>query len=244
MPTPVNQSRLPDVDGGWRRRLGGLWPGRCLACAEPGPPGRDLCVACFAALPWNRHACARCALPLPGLVPGQLCGACLRRPPPVQATRAAFVYAAPLDRLLPRFKFHRDLAAGRLLSQLMVLDLAGAERPRALLAVPLHRARLRARGYDQALELARPLAHALQLPLLSGALRRVRATAPQSELDAARRKRNLRGAFCVAPDARLPAHVALVDDVMTTGATLHAATVALKRAGVARVDAWVCARVP
>src|SRR5690606_29469934 len=247
MPTPVNQSRHPDVDGGWRRRLGGLWPGRRLARAEPGPPGPDLCVACFAALPWNRHACTHCAIPLPAVADHgapPACGACLREPPPVQATRAAFVYAAPLDRLLPRFKFHRDLAAGRLLSQLMVLDLAEAERPQALLAVPLHRARLRARGYDQALELARPLAHALQLPLLSGALQRVRATAPQSELDAARRKRNLRGAFSVAPDARLPAHVALVDDVMTTGATLHAATVALKRAGVARVDAWVCARVP
>src|SRR5690606_30442866 len=104
--------------------------------------------------------------------------------------------------------------------------------------------RLRARGYDQALELARPLAHALQLPLLSGALQRVRATAPQSGLDAARRKRNLRGAFPVAPHPPPPAHAALVPQVVTTGATLHAAAVALERAGVARVDAWVCARVP
>lgn len=244
---PVNQTRLPDVDGRWRRLLDGLWPARCLACGEAGLPGRDLCAACAAGLPWNRHACARCAIPLPaaaGTAPPLVCGVCLRKPPPVQSTRAAFVYAAPLDRLLPRFKFHHDLAAGRLLSQLVVQGLADAERPQALLAVPLHRARLRARGYDQALELARPLARALQLPLPTGSLRRMRATAPQSELDAARRRRNLRGAFSVAPDARLPAHVALVDDVMTTGATLHAAAVALKRAGVARVDAWVCARVP
>ena len=246
MSTPVNQLLPADVDGRWRRLLGNLWPARCLACAEAGAPGRDLCDACCEALPWNRHACMHCAIPLPAVAGAgpQACGTCLHKPPPVQATRAAFVYATPLDRLLPRLKFHRDLAAGRLLSQLMARSFADAERPRALLPVPLHRARLRERGYDQALELAKPLARALRLPLLPDALHRERATTPQSRLDAAHRKRNLRGAFAVAPRARLPAHVALVDDVMTTGATLHAAATALRRAGVARVDAWVCARVP
>ena len=247
---PVNQSGAPDVDGRWRRWLGQLWPGRCLVCAESSPGGRDLCESCFVALPWNRHACACCAIPLPAATgattaaAAQHCGECLRKPPPVQATCAAFVYAAPLDRLLPRFKFHHDLAAGRLLAQLMAQSCAGVERPRALLPVPLHRARLRSRGYDQALELARPLARALDIPLLTDALVRTRATAPQSELDAARRSRNLRGAFATVAGRRLPSHVALVDDVMTTGATLHASARALHRAGVARVDAWVCARVP
>lgn len=244
---PVNRTELADVDGPWMRRLGRLWPGRCLACSEPGQPGRDLCAACLASLPWIRRACARCAIPLPAAdddaAPGH-CGACLRQPPPVHVTRAAFVYAAPLDRLLPRFKFHHDLAAGRLLAQLMAQAMLGAERPQALLPVPLHRARLRQRGYDQALELARPLARALRLPLLPGALLRTRATAQQSRLDAAQRRRNLRDAFSVDPRTTLPAHVALVDDVMTTGATLHAAARALRRAGVARVDAWVCARAP
>ena len=245
---PVNQTTRPDVDGRWQRLLGRLWPGRCLACAEASPPGRDLCETCFASLPWNRHACSRCAIPLPA-TPGaadapQACGDCLRKPLPVQATHAAFVYAAPLDRLLPRFKFHRDLAAGRLLSQLMAQALTDAGRPQALVPVPLHQARLRSRGYDQALELAKPLARALRLPMLPDALRRIRATAPQSELDATRRRRNLRRAFDTRRDPPLPAHVALVDDVMTTGATLHAAAEALRRAGVARVDAWVCARVP
>jgi ComF family protein len=249
MSMPVNRIALPDVDGRWRRWLGHVWPGRCLACAEAGQPGHDLCAACLASLPWNRHACARCAIPLPGAddhtdVAGPHCGPCLRKPPPLRATRAAFVYAAPLDRLLPRFKFHQDLAAGRLLAQLMAQSLAGAERPQALLPIPLHRTRLRQRGYDQALELARPLARALRLPLLDGALVRTRATAPQSELDATRRRRNLRGAFAIATGVQLPGHVAVVDDVMTTGATLHAAADALHRAGVARVDAWVCARAP
>ncbi len=156
---------------------------------------------------------------------------------------AAFAYAAPLDRLLPRYKFHQDLAAGHLLAQLMAHAFAGCERPQALVPLPLHRARLRERGYDQALELARPLATTLHLPLHADLLRRVRATPAQSQLDGMARRRNLRGAFVVT-GGPLPAHVALIDDVMTTGATLHAAAMALRRAGVARVDAWVCARTP
>ena len=248
-----------------------LLPARCLVCAEAGDAGLDLCAACHSALPRNDLACPRCALPmgLPAAVqlpvaarasaaavpareqwpspaacatgPPAMCAACLQRPPPLDATWAAFLYAAPLDRLLPRYKFHGDLAAGRLLAQLMAQAWSGDVRPQALGPVPLHQARLRRRGYDLALELARPLATALDLPLRCDLLQRVRATAAQSELDAAARRRNLRGAFR-AGGRGLPAHVALVDDVMTTGATVHAAAEALRRAGVARVDAWVCAR--
>ncbi|MFD0739629.1 double zinc ribbon domain-containing protein [Lysobacter koreensis] len=264
MAEPVNQTQPLAVDGArarlalWLRvdaaRL--LWPERCLVCEAPGADGLDLCAACAAALPWSRSACGQCALPLPASTRieafGQTCGACLQakaaatrrgRAPPLAAVHAACVYAAPLDRLLPRFKFHHDLAAGRLLAQLMAEAFAPLPRPGALLPVPLHRARLRQRGYDQALELARPLARALDLPLLHGALWRPRATQPQSRLDAAQRRRNLQGAFALSDGAPLPAHVALVDDVMTTGATLRAAALALRRAGVQRVDAWVCARV-
>lgn len=244
MPDPVNQTGPETVDGPWRRLGALLWPARCLACGETGSDGHDLCRPCRAALPWNHAACLRCALPLPVGDGHAICGRCLRRPPPLELVRTACLYAAPLDRWLPRFKFHHDLAAGRLLSQLMAEACADAPRPQALVPIPLHRARLRSRGYDQALELAKPLACALELPLQPRLLQRVRATTPQSELSAAARRRNLRAAFVVAADAALPAHVALVDDVMTTGATLHAAARALRRAGIARVDAWVCARVP
>lgn len=256
MPQPVNFAKFSPVDGGAAGPSAGgagrvaamlqdvarlFWPPTCLLCGDPGAGGRDLCAACAAALPWNAVACPRCALPL--ALPAQACGACLRAPPPLAATRAAFVYAFPVDRLLPRLKFHQGLAAGRLLSQLAAEAFAHAPRPDALVPVPLHRSRLRARGYDQALELARPLARALGVPLRDDLLRRVRATAPQSRLDAPARRRNLRGAFAVDTGTPLPAHVALFDDVMTTGATLHAAADALRRAGVARVEAWVCARV-
>jgi ComF family protein len=244
MPDPVNQTRPRMVDGPWRRLGAVLWPARCLACGEAGSGGLDLCRPCRATLPWNRRACGRCAIPLPAGDGGATCGRCLRRPPPLDQVRSACLYGAPLDRWLPRFKFHHDLAAGRLLAQLLTEACADAPRPQALVPVPLHRARLRRRGYDQALELAKPLARALDLPLQSRLLQRVRPTVPQSELSAAARRRNLRDAFAVDVVAALPAHVVLVDDVMTTGATLHAAARALRRAGVARVDAWVCARVP
>ena len=242
MSLPVNLNAPSPVDG-WLDRIGRwLCTPRCLVCREPAAAGADLCVACRERLPWNRRACLRCAIPLD--VGDSLCGHCLRRPPPLAEAHAAFVYGFPLDRLLPRFKFHHDLAAGRLLVGCMAESFATLPRPDALAAVPLHRARLRRRGYDQALELARPLARTLALPLLDGRLQRARATAAQSRLDADARRRNLRDAFRVRGQGALPAHVVLIDDVMTTGATLHAAATALRRAGVQRVDAWVCARAP
>lgn len=217
-----------------------LLPWRCLVCSDPGEAGLDLCPACRRDLPWNRSACARCGLPLPR--PAPRCGRCLVGRPAQASTHAVFCYAPPLDRLLPRLKFHGDLAAGRLIAGLLAQSLAGAPQPGALVPIPLHRQRLRQRGYDQALELARPLARTLGLPLLADALQRVRATAPQSELGARARRGNVRGAFRLSTGISLPAHVALFDDVMTTGATLAEAARLLRRAGVARVDLWVAAR--
>lgn len=227
-----------------------LWPGNCLACAGKGSHGRDLCTRCVATLPWQQRACLRCALPLATADTGEaaamtaICNACVMEPPPLIEVHAACVYGAPLDRLAPRFKFHGDLAAGRLLSGLMIEAFASRPRPDAIVPVPLHRSRLRQRGYDQALELARPLASALEIPLLDSALYRAVATYPQSRLDAAERRYNLEDAFDVRPGIDLPAHLVLVDDVMTTGTTLHSAAQTLYRAGAVRVDAWVAARVP
>lgn len=242
----VNFAKGPAVDGvgGWRGRLGRLlWPPRCLVCTERGAAGRDLCAACRDDLPWHPGGCPRCALPAgPGRAGHRACAACRDRPPPLDSVRATFLYGFPVDRLLPRLKFHADLAAGRLMADAMLAAGPPWPPPLALVPVPLSRARLRARGYDQALELARPLARGLRVPLIAGALRRRRHTAAQSRLDAAARAENLRDAFAAANG--LPPHVALVDDVMTTGATLHAAASALRARGVLRVDAWVCARVP
>jgi ComF family protein len=241
MPGAVNLTPAILVDG-WRRAWRRAWPAHCLACGGRGEAGRDLCAACHAALPWLRTACPRCALPLP--TPAAACGECLRKPPPLHAVHAPFFYAPPLDRLLPRFKFHGDLAAGRLLAALMLESAPSMPNDAVIVPVPLHHKRLRQRGYDQALELAKPLAVARGLPLRDDLLHRARATAAQSRLHADQRKRNLRNAFEVDASTALPTCVVLIDDVMTTGATLHAAAKGLRRAGVERVEAWVCARVP
>jgi ComF family protein len=215
-------------------------PLRCLVCDEPGAEGRDLCLACHAALPWNEHACPLCALPLPADEPAERCGVCLHDPPRQSAAAAVFLYVAPVDQLLIRFKFHQDLAAGRLLSQLM-LQRVPAFATGPLAPVPLHWRRLRSRGYDQALELTRPLARALRQPLWRG-LHRDRLTAAQSDLDADARRRNLRDAFSVTSPP--PSRLTIVDDVMTTGATLDAAVHAVEQAGLPDAALWVCARVP
>ncbi|AXI82519.1 ComF family protein [Xylella taiwanensis] len=227
----------------WAERLlCWLLPSRCLACDEPGHHGKPLCTACQRLLPWMENACLRCAAPLRERERiHATCGRCLCDPPPLETVHAAFLYHWPINMFIPRFKFHQDLACGRLLADNMATAAQHWPRPQALVPVSLHHGRLRARGYDQALELARGVGTQLGLPCLP-ALRRVHATRPQSELDASKRRSNLHNAFI--PVHPVPAHVALVDDVMTTGATLHAAARALRHIGVTRIDAWICARVP
>ncbi|SFS16427.1 comF family protein [Dyella sp. OK004] len=219
-----------------------LLPWRCQLCGAPGQDGLDLCHACDADLPRNRSCCARCALPLPHAA--ELCGECQRRLPPWDAAWAPFRYGWPLDRLESRFKFGADLAAGRTLSKLWAREFTSLEKPDLILPVPLHPKRLRQRGYNQALELARPLAAAWHVPMRSDILQRERDTAAQTELDRAARRRNMRGAFSLSASIALPAHIALLDDVMTTGATLAECALRLKRAGVRRVDVWALARAP
>jgi ComF family protein len=162
--------------------------------------------------------------------------------PPYTLTQAALRYAFPVDSLLRRFKFHGDLAGGAVLATLMQWALDPAERPQMLLPVPLHHARLRRRGYDQALELAKALSRECRLPLCRDRLVRRRATEPQTELNAEARLQNVRGAFALRAGPDLPEHVALVDDVMTTGATVSECAEVLLAAGVRRVDIWAVAR--
>ena len=232
------------VDGLWRRLQFALLPPHCLLCGQYGDVARDLCSACAADLVRNRACCPRCALPLQ--TPAPLCGECLKREPPFVAASAPFVYGHPLDLLMTKLKFGRSLAAGRVLSELWIAALREVPPPlpALLIPVPLHAGRLRERGYNQALELAKPLARAFAIPLRSDALMRIRATPAQSNLDAKTRRLNLRGAFSIVDNAALPAHVAVVDDVMTTGATLRECARTLRRAGVARVDVWALARAP
>ena len=226
-----------------------LLPAVCLLCGAPGEaPGRDLCAGCRRYLPLNAHACPRCAEPLPASAPaGTVCGRCRRLPPPFAAAFAPYRYDWPLDRLIVELKFRRRLAVARVLGTLFAEALAvrlaaGAPRPQALVPVPLHPKRLAARGYNQAAELARPVARMLGLPLLDAG-RRVRDTAAQSALAFRERRRNVAGAFVLAQ--RVPhAHIALIDDVLTTGHTAGECARALQAGGVERVEVWTLARTP
>lgn len=246
---PVNARRLNPVDG-WLRRLSlRLLPPRCLLCRAPGAEGRELCADCVRDLPWNRAFCARCALPLAvadDASPGRMCGHCQQHPPRFDRLIAPFRYAYPLDGLVTRFKFRHDLAAGALLADLMAQALVSddADRPNLVVPVPLHVRRLRERGYNQSLELAKRLAPALGLDIEADALTRQRATDAQSALDAAARRRNVRDAFVADPNRIRDRHVALVDDVATTGATVEECARALRIAGARAVSVWVVARAP
>lgn len=206
----------------------------------------DICRGCQADLPMQTTACYQCALPLHGAtaVPSPLCGHCLNDPPSYDHTFSAFQYAHPVDHLIHDLKFNRKLAIARLLGELMAQQLkkrARAPLPQLIIPVPLHAARLRERGYNQATELARPIARALNIPIDYQHCQRHCATAIQSDLPANERSRNVKGVFHIVK--KLPArHVAIVDDVMTTGATVAEFATTLRSAGVEKIEVWVCAR--
>ncbi len=223
---------------GWMK---GLWPGRCVACAAAAD-STDLCAGCRESLQPNQVFCQRCSLPL--AEPAVACGRCLRRAPSFDRAWSPWCYASPLDLVVLKLKFGSNLAAARVLGELWreQLPLRPSFVPDALIPVPLARDRLIERGYNQALELARPLAKSLAKPIRTDWLQRTRSTDPQSGLSAKARKRNLAGAFVAEPAVR-GKRVALIDDVMTTGATMQACAKALKKAGAAQVQAWALARV-
>jgi ComF family protein len=218
-------------------------PQRCALCVAHAGDAL-LCAACAGALPTPGSACPVCALPAAAALP---CGRCLAHPPPYAATVAAFVYAFPVDRLLQQLKYGGQLAladwAGTALAQAAgrARDARNAEaRPEWLVALPLAPARQRERGFNQAQQIAARIAGHLRLPHVR-ALARVRPGPPQAALTWPQRAANVRGAFAVERDVR-GRRIALVDDVMTTGATLAEAAGTLVRAGAARVECWVVAR--
>lgn len=217
-------------------------PGRCAFCLAEAEGECPWCAACFAALPWNLPACPRCAEPLPGRLEARPCGRCLRRPPPFVRSRVPLRYAEEVAGLVQRFKFEASPRAGAVLLALLEAGLPGAALawPQALVAVPLHPRRARERGFDQGEWLARRLARRLELPLARA--RRRRDTPTQRGLDRDERRRNLSDAFVMA--SPLPPRVALVDDVMTTGATLGALAASCRAAGAREVEAWAVARTP
>ncbi|MFZ4877328.1 ComF family protein [Janthinobacterium sp. Mn2066] len=224
-----------------------LLPAQCALCG--GACAQVLCGPCRAQyLGQLRPRCRRCANPLDEV--STLCGRCLRHAPAYDATVTAADYAAPVDQLLLQLKFGARLALAPLLAQLLAEAIqrqASWEAPQWLCPVPLGPARLAERGFNQALEIARPLARTLAIPLLPRLAIRVRETKAQSGVAPRERKANLARAFIVAPEyaARVRgSHVGIVDDVMSSGHTADALAAAFKRHGAVKVSILVVARTP
>ncbi|WP_460926803.1 phosphoribosyltransferase family protein [Pseudomonas sp. MC6] len=220
----------------------------CLLCDEPAEAEMPICVACETDLPWLGEQCITCALPLS--TADLTCGECLLEPPAFEQVVVPWLYGFPVDSLITRFKHNAKWPFGHLLADVLGEYLLhrfdeGLPRPDALLPVPLASKRLRQRGFNQAAMLARWLSQSLDLPCEEQVLRRVKETDAQQDLDAKARKRNLLQAFSLNPDAQVKGrHLALIDDVLTTGATAQALARLLMNAGAARVDVYCLARTP
>jgi ComF family protein len=236
--------------GSWRRRitpfLEALWPSGCVLCGGVVETSRiDLCAACRGELPMNEPACVRCADALTGSVGLQLtCGQCLRHPPRFDAARCVLRYAYPVDHLVRGLKYGGAAANGRVLGELLALHVSkGRDEPlpSLMIPVPLAQGRYCRRGYNQAIELGRSLEKRLQVPLRCDLVVRTRETLEQAGLKKRARRKNVRGAFALT--GKLPApHVAIIDDVVTTGSTVNELARVLKRAGARRVEVWAAAR--
>ena len=238
----VNQAGISRVDEAWLDRL---LPTRCLLCEAPGSPGLDLCPGCVTDLPWIDTACGQCGLPLPEHSRDAICGVCIRKPPPFHRTLAPLKYSRPVDGLINRFKHQHSLTTGRALARLLTKSIrqVDVDLPELLIPIPLHRWRYWRRGFNQAQLLARDLSAELGLPM-ARALARIRHTPHQQGLKASTRRANLNGAFSIRAGTRLPASVALIDDVMTTGATVSECARVLRQHGADSVSVWCIARTP
>ncbi len=222
-----------------------LFPPTCLLCGGRGSSKIDLCTSCHDDLPKIHNTCRCCAAPIADGAKESLCGECQGSVPPFDKIHAPYLFQPPIDTLVTRFKFGRQLPCGALLAELLArhIEEIRAEPPQALLPVPLHRSRLHERGFNQAMELARPLSKRFEIPILHSHARRDRATRQQARLHRRERLKNLRDCFSLVQTVQYE-HLAIIDDVVTTGSTVRELAKLLKKHGVKRVDVWAVARTP
>lgn len=233
---------VPRLFAGLGRALARALGQDCFLCGQP--TQAPVCPGCTRDLPAApQSACPICALATPD---GAICGRCLAHTPAFDVTRSTFSYAYPVDSLIQAGKYHAAFPVLSWLAQCLSARCLAHYRdsgsnPDLIVPMPLHAARLRDRGYNQAVLLAHPLAACWQVPLAHTLVTRLFDTVPQSRLSLSARRRNLRGAFACSADLS-GRHVVVIDDVMTSGASLEELALSLKRCGAARVDNWVLAR--
>ena len=210
----------------------------CILCGASS--AQDFCQACYDHLPrLPLYHCPTCLWPVPTT---ELCGACLSKPPAFTRTIAAVRYTFPIDALIHSLKYQGNLAIAPILAGLLFAKLGSIDqKPDLIIPLPLHPIRLRERGYNQAMELSRYLARHMGIPLLPTSCSRIRHTPPQTELPWKDRHKNIRKAFSCGIDLS-GQHIAVVDDVMTTGATLNEFAKILRQQGAVEISNWVVAR--
>ncbi len=219
------------------------YPPTCIFCDNTGFDGQDICFSCFKDLPVNRYCCYRCGRSYDfGSELPRICGTCQKQPPTFDETIAPFLYQGTIRYLIYTLKYQNQLKQVRLLAYLLIRQLrAVGHLPDCIIAVPLHKTRYIERGFNQSAEIAKIISSSLNIPLDLNACIRTRNTEHQTRLDNKRRRNNLRNAFAVTKTMS-NRHIAILDDVITTGTTANEMAKVLKKAGADKVDVWVCAR--
>jgi len=238
--------KVPVTKTMFKKFSGFLYPNVCLNCNDVGEDGFDLCRRCYQNLPWIRHACMRCALPLP-TGSSSVCGSCSNRNLYFDQAFAPFLFDHFVREAVHQFKFNSKLNYGKLLAQLLTryIQEQNLAAPDVLIPVPLHRKRLRRRGFNQALEIVRVINNQINSAISIKEVQRVRETRVQMELPAKNRYANVKNAFQLhSTNSNFNGkHVAIIDDVMTTGNTVNEVARCIKKVGAGRVDIWCIARV-
>ena len=222
-----------------------LFSPTCVLCEADATTGVSLCRDCLGDLPLIKHSCHRCGLPTEVDIADALCGQCQKQVPPIDYMVSSLEYAYPVGHLVSQLKFQHHLSHANILSHILLKTLkerlSDRAMPELIIPVPLHKKRLRERGFNQALELARPIAKHFSIPVAKSLVVRVKHTQAQSLLNAKLRHQNLKDSFEIIKPIT-EKHVVIIDDVVTTGTTVYELARLLKTSGVETVGVWAVAR--
>lgn len=223
----------------------------CILCGDDSENTTCLCNACQDELPYIKTACPSCGIPLDKAsvlgtyeeTSNEICGACMTAPPTAGRCVSVLHYDSPVDYLIKHMKYHNQLAIAELMGKLIATKVKkqALPLPEQIIPIPLHIDRLQQRGYNQAIEIGKTVSRELAIPLNLTDCTRIRSTTPQFDLPANERVDNIKNAFEISHQLKAK-HVALIDDVMTTGSTVQEVAKELLNSGATQVDIWVCAR--
>ena len=216
-------------------------PTTCILCDNRGVAGKDICSICLDNLLKNNNSCYQCGTPLASQMQTNLCGHCQSIAPAFNICHAPFIYQGAMRYLITHLKFNQHYKNARLLGQLFAESLIDRKLPQCIIPVPLHKKRYRQRGFNQTLEIAKTIGRQLQIPVEPKLCIRHRNTLHQVGLTINKRQDNVKNAFSIIKENHYT-HVAILDDVMTTGATLQEIALILKSTGIINIELWVCTR--